>query len=158
MLNLNLNNVFNYSLIGPACNYMFLQDLSLLINREKIILFVLLSCLRNLMVLEEKNICTILIWPSWYWHIAHIHTPKTYATSFWIYFIFLISSHNERHIFDNYHHWQQALYFTFSPIKPCRLQDLGIPLSQRYYNIFCHSACLNLSKLLSLASFLLLQL
>jgi len=32
---LNLKNVFYYSLIGLACNYMFLQDLSLLINRKK---------------------------------------------------------------------------------------------------------------------------
>ena len=57
MLNLNLKNVFYYSLIGLACNYMFLQDLSLLINRKKMILFILLSCLRNSMVLGEKNNC-----------------------------------------------------------------------------------------------------
>ncbi len=37
--------MFYYSLIGLACNYMFLQDLSLLINRKKIILFILSNIL-----------------------------------------------------------------------------------------------------------------
>ncbi len=47
--------MFYYSLIGLACNYMFLQDLSLLINRKKIILFILLSCLRNSMVFGREE-------------------------------------------------------------------------------------------------------
>ena len=47
--------MFYYSLIGLACNYMFLQDLSLLINRKKIILFIVLARLWRVILSKKFN-------------------------------------------------------------------------------------------------------